>query len=459
MTLEEQIQRHKFQPRDYQNIILDAWINEGYRKILYVLPRRSGKDYLAWNMAIDQCLEKPCQVLYCLPTYGQAKRCIWDAISIDGIKFLELIPPTLIDNMNGSEQKITFKNGSILRLIGADSYDTSLVGQNAQMIVLSEAALMNLEKVWAYARPILAASGGTLLVFGTPRGKNAFWHMYNAALNLEDWFVLKMGVDETRHIDEEILFEERAQVSEDIYEQEWMCSFNKGVEGQIFGRELEKARLEGRVGFYPPQPQLQTHLAIDIGVSDATTILWFQTPNEGNGAIFIIDSYSNTNMGMDHYAQVIQNKPYRMGKYFAPHDLKVREWGGGAITRYEKARQLGIDFEILDQIDVQDGIDNVKAYFPRIHINESKCKTFIDALENYKREYDDERGVYKPKPLHNFASNYCDSLRYLCMSLHRTKRGMTSEEFDRKRAEALYGGNSQLPHLFRNNNKYDRGAF
>ena len=444
-----------FIARDYQNIILDAWINQGYNKILYVLPRRSGKDYLAWNMAIEQCLMKTCLVLYALPTYSQARKCVWDAIAIDGTKFIDLIPPTLIASLNQSEMKVNFTNGSILRLIGADAYDTSLVGTNAQMIILSEAALMNLEKVYSYARPILAANNGTIIVFGTPRGKNAFWHLCQSAEELKDWFVLKMGVDETKHIDEDVLAEERRQVSEDMYQQEWMCSFNKGVEGQIYGREIEKARLEGRVGFYPHQPQLQTHLAIDIGVKDATTILWFQLPNEGNGAIFIIDSYSNTNLGMDHYAQVIQNKAYRMGKYFAPHDLAVREWGGGAITRYEKARQLGVDFEILDQIDVQDGIDNVKVHFPRIHINESKCRTFLDALENYKREYDEAKAVYKPKPVHNWASNFCDSLRYLCMSLHRTQRGMTSEEFDRKRTQALLGGNKELPGVFRHDPRFD----
>jgi phage terminase large subunit len=458
MNVEEKHIRRKFIARDYQDRILDAWINEGYRKILYVLPRRSGKDYLAWNMAIEQCLTKTCLVLYALPTYSQARKCVWDAIAIDGTKFIELIPPTLVANLNQSEMKVTFTNGSILRLIGADAYDTSLVGTNAQMIVLSEAALMQLEKVYAYARPILAANGGTIIVFGTPRGKNAFWHLFQTAQTLDDWFVLKLGTSETRHISDEVLEAERQQCSEDIFQQEWECSFSKGVEGQIYGRELDRARLEQRVGFFPHQPQLLTHLAIDIGVADATTIIWFQVPNE-NGAITIIDSYSNTNMGIDHYAKIMQDKPYRMGKYFAPHDLSVREWGGGAITRYEKARQLGVDFEILDQIDVQDGIDNVKLNWPRIHINESKCKTFLDALENYKREYDDERGVYKPKPVHNWASNYCDALRYLCMSLHRTQIGMSSEEFDRKRAQALYGNRNDLPGVFKHDSRFDRSIY
>jgi hypothetical protein len=455
--------------------------------------------------------------------------------------------------------KIIFTNGSILRLIGADAYDTSLVGTNAQMIVLSEAALMKLENVYAYARPILAANEGTILIFGTPRGKNAFWQLYKSALELPDWFVLKMGVDETQHISDDILEEERRQVSDEMFEQEWMVSFSKGVEGQIYGRELEKARLEERIGFFPHQPQMQTHLAIDIGVKDATTILWFQCPNDSgaitiidsysnnnlgidhyakiiqdkpyrmgkyfaphdlavrewmvsfskgvegqiygrelekarleerigffphqpqmqthlaidigvkdattilwfqcpndSGAITIIDSYSNNNLGIDHYAKIIQDKPYRMGKYFAPHDLAVREWGGGAITRYEKARQLGIDFEILDQVEVADGIDNVKVTWPRIHIHAQKCKGFIDALENYRRVWNEDRQMYDDKPYHSWASNFADSLRYMCMALHKTQQGMSSAEYDRKRAEALYGGRGGLPRIFQFDPRYDR---
>jgi hypothetical protein len=406
-------------------------------------------------MAIHQCVRKVCLVLYALPTFGQAMRAVFDAISIGGIKFIDLIPKELVAAINRSEMSIRFTNGSMLKLIGADSYDTSLVGTNAQMIILSEAALMQLESVYAYARPILASNDGVILVFGTPRGKNAFWNLYQTALTLPDWYVLKLDAYETNHIDPEVLASEKLQMSEELFAQEYLCSFDKGCDHQIYGRQLDQARLQGRVGYFPHDPTLLTHVALDIGVRDATSLLWFQTPLEGQGSIFIIDSYTNTNMGMDHYAEIMQKKPYRMGKYFAPHDLQVREWGGGAITRYEKARQLGIDFEILEQIDVEDGIDNVKALFPRIHIDEKKCKSFLDALENYYRAYDELKMVTK-EPVHNFASHYADCLRYLCMAVHKTKRSMTSEEFDRKRREALYGATGMLPGIFRHDPRYDR---
>jgi hypothetical protein len=43
----------------------------------------------------------------------------------------------------------------------------------------------------------------------------------------------------------------------------------------------------------------------------------------------------------------------------------------------------------------------------------------------------------------------------MCLSIHKAgHRGLSSEEFERKKAEALYG-NQDLPRFFRNTN-YDR---
>lgn len=76
-------------------------------------------------------------------------------------------------------------------------------------------------------------------------------------------------------------------------------------------------------------------------------------------------------------------------------------------------------------------------------------------MENYRKVWDDSKSVYLNKPLHNWASNYCDALRYMCLSIHKAgHRGLSSEEFERKKAEALYG-NQDLPRFFRNTN-YDR---
>lgn len=437
MNVETQIELNKFCARPYQQDILDA-LDKGYKKILIVLPRRSGKDLTCWNIAIHQCIRKVCLVQYILPTFGQARRSIWEAIDSNGNSFLSYIPRQLISKVNSADMKVVFSNGSILQCVGGDTHDTSIRGTNPFMVVLSEYAYMQSEEVYNTIRPILAANGGSVLVNSTPRGKNFFWHMFNIAQELPEWFVMLKTVDDIAHIPVESLNQERTQMSPELFAQEYMCSFTRGVQGAIFGTCLEDIKRKGQITSVAWEPGLLVHVAIDIGVNDATTIIFFQVVGEGT-IIRIIDCYSNNNVGLDHYAHHIQQKPYRYGKYFAPHDLKVREWGGGAITRYEKARQLDLKFDILDQIDIGDSIENVMTHFPKFWIDAENCRSLVNAIENYYREWDEKRQIYNPKPAKGWANHYCDALRYMCQAIHKTKKGLTADEFNRKRAEILYG--------------------
>ena len=135
----------------------------------------------------------------------------------------------------------------------------------------------------------------------------------------------------------------------------------------------------------------------------------------------------------------------------------MREWGGGAVTRYEKARQLGLNFTLIEQVPIIDGIENVWTHFNKFWIDQEKCRSLIDSLENYRKEWDEAKQIYLNKPVKSWANHYADAFRYLCLSIHRTKRSMSPEEFDRKKAQALYGNNqSDLPRFFRAEDKYDK---
>lgn len=445
-----QITLDKFKLRDYQAPIWDAIENEGYRKVVVVLPRRAGKDLCLWNLAIRQCLKKTCLVQYVLPTYGQANRAVFSAITSTGEKFLDYIPEEVIKSINSSEMKIVFQNGSVLQCVAGDSHNVSIRGTNPFMVILSEYAYMTSD-VYDTVSPILAANGGIVVMASTPYGKNHFWQLMNLAKSLPDWFVYFKTVGDTKHIPLEELETEKQRMSPELYAQEFDCSFERGVTGAVYGHSLTELKKNNQITHVAYDPGLLVHCAIDIGVKDATTIIWFQTV--GNGTVIrIIDAYSNNGLGLDHYVEVINKKPYsgRYGKFFAPHDMAVREWGGGAVSRYEKARQLGITFTILPQISIEDGIENVMTHFPKFWIDSVKCKSLVDAIENYYREWDDHKQVYKPKPVHNWASNYCDALKYLCQSLPYTTQGATGSDYDRKKNEALYGSNSGLPRFFDN---------
>lgn len=222
------------------------------------------------------------------------------------------------------------------------------------------------------------------------------------------------------------------------------CSFDLGVEGAYYIKYMDRNRIHGQISNVPWQPMFKVHTAWDIGVRDSTAIIFFQQVGTN---IHIIDCYERSKEGLEHYIQVLASKSYKYGHHIGPHDLAVQEFGSG-ITRVEKARQLGIEFTIASDHSIMDGIEAVRSTLPRVYIDESNCKTLIKALENYRQEYDSKRKVYKQNPLHDIHSHFADSMRYLCVSLPKTRDGMSQEDVDRLREQAYYGEKANMPRFF-----------
>jgi phage terminase large subunit len=156
---------------------------------------------------------------------------------------------------------------------------------------------------------------------------------------------------------------------------------------------------------------------------------------------------------LDHYAKVLAAKPYVYGKHIAPHDIAVKEFGSG-MTRIEKAKQLGIKFTVADNISIMDGIESVRSALNKVWIDSKNCQQLIKSLENYRQEFDAKKRVYKTVPLHDIHSHFADSMRYLCVTLPKTRDGLSPQELDNRYAEAMLGTNARLPGLFRDDQGY-----
>ena len=383
-------------------------------------------------------------IYYLFPTYAQGKKALFDAITNDGKKVLDFIPPECIDTIYSTELKIRFKNQSILQIVGSDNFD-SLMGTNPKGIIFSEYSLQN-PQAYQYLRPILVANDGWALFLSTPRGKNHLWEMYNIAKESPLWYVSHLTLHDTQHISLHDIEIERAEgmISEDMIQQEYFTSFAAGIEGAYYSKYIDKMRLKGQIGIVPYEPGFKVNTCWDLGVRDSTVILFYQIIGQ---TIRIIDSYSNSKVGLEHYISVIKQKEYIWGKHIAPHDIAVREFSSG-MARIDKARQLGISFLVAPNLAIEDGIEAVRSNLSKIWIDERSCATFIKAIENYRQEWDAAKKIYRPQPLHDWSSHWCDALRYLCVSLPKTRDGLSPEELDRRYIEAR-SGQSNLPSFFR----------
>lgn len=406
----------------------------------------SGKDIVAWNIIIRAAVRKVGSYIYCLPVFSQARRVLLNSKLNDGTSFMDFLPKDLIAGFNQQEMKITLINGSIITMVGSNSAD-SIVGSNALGIVISEAALADPMGI-AYLRPIISASNGFFIAISTPRSHNHFWELYNVAKRSDDWYVSYLTVEDTQHIPiERIEADVRDGImSKELARQEYFCSWSSQEGGAYYSKYVDKMRLDDRLTAVPHEPSLPTYCFCDLGINDSFVLIWVQFAGP---VIRIIDYYENNSEGLEHYVNIIKNKPYGHTKLYVPHDAKVRELQTG-VSRIEKLKSLNMEVGLVAKLPINDGIEAVRSLLPKTWIDMTKCSQLIKAIENYTKEYDERNKVYRNRPNHNRWSNANDALRYLAVSYKKIAGyGRSSpEDLNERYQRAMYGTNGE-PQLYR----------
>jgi hypothetical protein len=180
------------------------------------------------------------------------------------------------------------------------------------------------------------------------------------------------------------------------------------VEGAYYRDQVNQARAQGRITSVPYDANLLVDTWWDLGVGDATSIGFFQRVGF---EIRWIDYYESEGEGLAHYIEVLKSKSYTYGEHWFPHDIEVRELGSGK-SRKETLENMGIVVNVVPNISIDDGIQAVRGIFSRMWIDKDKCAEGIRALANYRKEFDERRGVWKSKPLHDWSSHCADMMRY-----------------------------------------------
>ena len=398
-----------WRPRGYQ-LPLWEYLENGGKRAVAVWHRRAGKDLLSINWCARAAIERVGLYWHLLPTYNQGRKIVWDGMTKDGRSFLEHFPKDLWASVNTTDMRLELKNGSIYQVVGTDNVDR-LVGSNPVGVIFSEYSLQD-PRAWNLVRPILAENGGWAVFIYTARGRNHGYDLFNMATKNARWFSERLSITTTQAIPEEAIEEEReAGMPEELIQQEFYCSFDAPLVGSYYGSLMSKALAEDRICNVPYESRLEVHTAWDLGMGDNTAIIFFQRHGK---EIRIIDFYENQGEGMAHYIKYVREKDYLYGSHIAPHDIKVREMGTGK-SRWEVAQQLGLRFEICKNVQIDDGIEAARTIIPRCYFDEKRCNLLIEALRQYRKDFDEKRQVYRDKPLHDWTSHAADAFRYLAL--------------------------------------------
>ena len=425
---------HEFTPRKYQVPMLQAR-SMGYLREIYILHRRAGKDLTAINDITKAATERIGTYNYFFPTATQARKVIWKGMTggdprhhppISGRKFLSYIPDELIamgnkgyPKINSTEMSVELINGSIIQFIGTDDFDAAR-GTNCIGAVFSEFAHQD-PRAWEVIEPILLENDGWAKFLYTPNGRNHGYHLWNFAKDDPEWFPMLRTINDTKREDgspvitlEQIDSLRRRKVDEAFIQQEYYCSFDYGTAGAYYARIMNVAWQEKRIKNIPHDTALPVHTAWDVGVDDATAIIFFQ---KLPGEYHIIDYYENTGEGIGHYAQILQKKQmengYVYGNHYGPHDLKARVFAADGKPQIAVAREHGIVFQLVPRLDLQDGIETVRNLIPKCYFDRVKAATLVEHLENYSKSYSKMYNVWSSKPRDDEHIHGADAMRMM----------------------------------------------
>jgi hypothetical protein len=199
--------------------------------------RQTGKSTAAGVLAVHRALTSPGSlVLILAPAERQAKelfskvaqsyRALGHPLPADSYRKLgmELSNGSRIEALPGSERTIRGFSG-------------------VDLLLVDEASRVD-DGLYHAVRPMLATSGGRLILLSTPAGKRGIF--YEEWTEGQSWERYEVTAEECPRIPASFLEEERASLPAFIYDQEYRCRFVES-EDQLFSHDLVTSSITDEV--------------------------------------------------------------------------------------------------------------------------------------------------------------------------------------------------------------------
>ena len=415
-----------FKPRPYQLELFKAMDGvQGKpetrkRRAFLRWHRRAGKDKACWCYLLKEAATLPGNYFYIFPTAAEGRKALWENVDGDGFKTIDHLPAQMIKRKSNTEMLIELLNGSTIRIVGLDVSADKIRGVSARGCVFSEFAYQDPD-AYKVLMPSLRETSGWAIFNSTPCGRNHFFEMETRVKRSPNWYFSALqtlwpdkenysGCIELKSL-QEVQLEEGFEDAE--MEQEYGVSYEATFKGAIYQEELEKARLEGRIGSFLHDDHAWVDTFWDLGWNDYTSI-WFRQII-GNKVIWI-DYVEDRQKPLAYYIELLKEKGYKYRTHFLPHDGAQHSLQTGLSTT-EMVRSLceqaKINSDVMEvqRLSKQDGINAVRSRFGRFFFNADRCAEAIEMLGLYHRKWDKKRQILLKEPVHDWTSHCADAIR------------------------------------------------
>lgn len=343
----------------------------------------------------------------------------------------QIVDMGLSDYYEVQEQKITGKNGTEIVFVGVRNNITSIKSmEGIDIFWLTEAVHVS-NHTWDTLLPTVRRDAP----FGPFGQGSEVWLDFNPDLGSDDTYkrwvldppagtvVMEVNWRDNPWFPE-ILKRQKEEMrvkDHDNYLTVWEGKIRRSLDGAIYAKELSAAITEARIS-----PDIKydrskgVTISFDLGRSDMCALWFVQQIGMEHHAI---DFYGNTGFGIDHYLEEIQRRKYLVKRIILPHDAKSHHQAASkTIWRqvcdfYNVDEEGGTLVKEAKKIGLVSGINVVRQLFPRLYFAEGPTADGVLGLQHYQYGVNPETKARTKEPLHNWASNPADSLRYYAVDV------------------------------------------
>ncbi|HZS09424.1 MAG TPA: phage terminase large subunit [Blastocatellia bacterium] len=210
----------------------DKWqadlLRSDAKQMILLCSRQSGKSTTTSFLALHQAIYRPGSlVLLLAPALRQSQELF---------RKLKAAYNTISDTAPLTEEsalRLEFSNGS--RIICLPGKEATIRGfSGVSLLVVDEASRVE-DALYASIRPMLAVSGGRIILLSTPFGKRGFF--FEEWQNGGDaWHRAKVTAEQCPRISREFLEQEKRSIGDWWFRQEYLCEFVDSID-QVFSTE------------------------------------------------------------------------------------------------------------------------------------------------------------------------------------------------------------------------------
>jgi phage terminase large subunit len=216
----------------------------------------------------------------------------------------------------------------------------------------------------------------------------------------------------------EVLEKERVELLKtdpEAYQHIWEGDFDTRFFGGVYSNHI---RVE-QVVEDAFDPSLPVHTAWDLGYDDATAIWFWQA---AGAETRVIDYYENSGQDIAHYCSVLAARHYDYGRHYVPHDAAYKLLAAGGKSIVEQAFALGVRMFVVKASSQQNQVEAARLTLRDAWFSQA-CAKGLEALRQYRFEYDEGRKVFKSTPLHDWSSHAADAFEIIAA----VRRGQAAE--------------------------------